>query len=168
VSGSATNTKDQQSRERNGGLAEAIEAFRFAFAIAMAISLSLAPLDRAQVCQVTADLSARHALPHEMVDNVAARTGGVPLFAEEVPRFLLEGGEKGGIHVIPPSSQQSLTAQLDRLGPAREVAQLASVIGRGFSSGLLRAPTGMADAVLRATLEQLAETDIFARPGTPA
>ena len=51
---------------------------------------------------------ARHALPREVVDNVAARTGGVPLFVEKVTRLLLEQGDKDGIHVIPPSLQQSL------------------------------------------------------------
>jgi predicted ATPase len=108
-----------------------------------------------------AELSARHALPREVVDNVAARTGGVPLFVEEVTRLLLERGEKGGIHVIPPSLQQSLMARLDRLGRAREVAQVGSVIGHGFSYGLLRTLTGMEDAALQAALEQLAEGDIL-------
>jgi predicted ATPase len=91
----------------------------------------------------------------------------VPLFVEEVTRFLLERGEKGGIHVIPPSLQQSLTARLDRLGPAREIAQVGSVIGRGFSYGLLRTLTGMADAALQAALEQLAEADILLVQGLP-
>src|SRR5215470_13915914 len=80
---------------------------------------------------------------------------------------LLERGNKGGIHVIPPSLQQSLTARLDRLGPAREVAQVGSVIGRGFSYGLLRALAGMADAALQAALEQLAEADILLVQGFP-
>jgi predicted ATPase len=124
-------------------------------------SISLAPLDRAQVRDMIAELSAHHALPCEVVDNVSARTGGVPLFVEEVTRLLLELGDKGGIHVVPPSLQQSLMARLDRLGPAREVAQVGSVIGRGFPYGLLRTLTGMADAALRAALEQLAEADIL-------
>src|SRR5262249_40433552 len=106
-------------------------------------TISLAPLDRAHVRDMIAELSARHALPSEVVDNVPARTGGVPLFVEEVTRLLLERGDKGGIHVIPPSLQQSLTARLDRLGPAREVAQVGSVIGPGFSYGLLRTLIGM-------------------------
>jgi predicted ATPase len=124
-------------------------------------TIALAPLDRAQVRDMIAELSARHALPREVVDDVAARTGGVPLFVEEVTRLLLERGEKGGIHVIPPSLQQSLMARLDRLGPAREVAQVGSVVGRGFSYGVLRALAGMADATLRASLEQLSEADIL-------
>ena len=86
-------------------------------------TISLAPLDRAQVRDMIAELAARHALPREMVDNVAARTGGVPLFVEEVTRLLLERGERGGIQAIPPTLQQSLMARLDRLGPAREVAR---------------------------------------------
>ena len=69
----------------------------------------------------------------EVVDGVTERTGGVPLFVEEVTRLLLERGEQGGIQAIPPTLQQSLTARLDRLGPAREVAQIGSVIGRDFS-----------------------------------
>jgi class 3 adenylate cyclase len=131
-------------------------------------TISLAPLDRAQVRDMIAELSARHALPREVVDDVAARTGGVPLFVEEVTRLLLERGEKGGMHVIPPSLQQSLMARLDRLGPAREVAQVGSVIGRGFSYGLLRALAGMQDAALRAALEQARGSRYFARPGLPA
>src|SRR5262249_9424910 len=79
-------------------------------------TIALAPLDRVQVREMIAELSARHALPPEVVENVAARTGGVPLFVEEVTRLLWERGEKGGIHVIPPSLQQSLMARLDRLG----------------------------------------------------
>jgi class 3 adenylate cyclase/predicted ATPase len=130
-------------------------------------TIALAPLDRAQVRDMIAELSARHALSPEVVDNVAARTGGVPLFVEEVTRLLLERGEKGGIHVIPPSLQQSLMARLDRLGPAREVAQVGSVIGRGFSYGLLCTLTGMADAALQAALEQLAEADILLAQGLP-
>jgi class 3 adenylate cyclase/predicted ATPase len=130
-------------------------------------TISLAPLDRAQVRDMIAELSARHALPPEVVHNVAARTGGVPLFVEEVTRLLLERGEKGGIHVIPPSLQQSLMARLDRLGPAREIAQVGSVIGRGFSYGLLRTLAGMADIALQAALEQLAEADILLVQGLP-
>lgn len=83
-----------------------------------------------------------------MIDGVTERTGGVPLFIEEVTRLLLERGEQGGIHSIPPTLQQSLTARLDRLGSAREVAQIGAVIGRDFTYWLLRTLTGMDDASL--------------------
>jgi len=130
-------------------------------------TISLAPLDRAQVHDMIAELSARHALPREVVDDVAARTGGVPLFVEEVTRLLLESGDKGRIQMIPPSLQQSLMARLDRLGPAREVAQVASVIGRGFSYGLLSTLAGMADSELQAALEQVTEANILLVHGVP-
>ena len=72
-----------------------------------------------------------------MIDGVGERTGGVPLFVEEVTRLLLERNVQGGTQAIPPTLQQSLAARLDRLGEAREVAQIGAVLGRDFSYRLL-------------------------------
>ena len=83
------------------------------------------------------EIASRHALSDEMIDGVSERTGGVPLFVEEVTRLLLERGEQGGAQAIPPTLQQSLAARLDRLGEAREVAQIGAVLGRDFSYRLL-------------------------------
>src|SRR5262249_29671089 len=66
-------------------------------------TISLAPLDRQQVHDMVAEISARHALAKDVVEDLAARTGGVPLFIEEVTRLLLERGEQGGIQAIPPT-----------------------------------------------------------------
>jgi predicted ATPase len=129
--------------------------------------ISLAPLDRSEVREMVAELSARRALPREMVEDITERTGGVPLFVEEVTRLLLERREQSGIQAIPPTLQQSLTARLDRLGPAREVAQIGAVIGRDFSYRLLRAFAAMEDAPLQAALERLAEADILLVQGLP-
>ena len=112
-------------------------------------TISLVPLDRHQVRHMVGEIAARHALPQDVIEGVTERTGGVPLFVEEVTRLLLERGEAGGIQAIPPTLQQSLMARLDRLGPAREVAQIGAVIGRGFSYDLLRAVAGMEDRVLQ-------------------
>jgi class 3 adenylate cyclase len=101
--------------------------------------ISLTPLDRAQVRQMVGEIASRHALSREIVEGVSERTGGVPLFVEEVTRLLLERGEAGGLQAIPPTLQQSLAARLDRLGEAREVAQIGAVLGRDFSYALLRA-----------------------------
>ena len=114
-----------------------------------------------QVRHMVGELAARHALPKEVVEGVTERTGGVPLFVEEVTRLLLERGEQGDIQAIPPTLQQSFMARLDRLGPAREVAQIAAVIGRDFSYPLLRAVAGMEDAPLQTALDRLAEADIL-------
>jgi predicted ATPase len=91
----------------------------------------------------------------------------VPLFIEEVTRLLLERGEQGGIQAIPPTLQQLLTARLDRLGAAREVAQIGAVLGRDFSYGVLRALAGIEDAPLQLALDRLAEADILLVQGTP-
>ncbi len=130
-------------------------------------TISLAPLDRSQVREMVAELSARHALSNQIVDGVTERTGGVPLFIEEVTRLLLERGEQGGVRAIPPTLQQSLMARLDRLGPAREVAQIGSVIGRDFSYGLLRALADMEEAPLQSALERLADADVLLVQGLP-
>jgi class 3 adenylate cyclase len=100
--------------------------------------ISLSPLDRAGVARMVGEISARHALSKDVVDEVSKRTGGVPLFVEEVTRLLLERGEQGGAQAIPPTLQQSLAARLDRLGSARETAQIGAVLGRGFSYALLQ------------------------------
>jgi len=100
--------------------------------------VSLAPLDRAQAVQMVGELASRHALSKAVIDGVSERTGGVPLFVEEVTRLLLERGEQGGAHLIPLTLQQSLAARLDRLGEAREVAQIGAVLGREFAYPLLR------------------------------
>jgi len=113
------------------------------------------------------ELAARHALPKEVVEGVTARTGGVPLFVEEVTRLLLEQGEQSSAKAIPTTLQQSLMARLDRLGPAREVAQIGATIGRDFSYALLRAVAGMEDAPLQTALERLAEADILLVQGVP-
>jgi predicted ATPase len=108
-------------------------------------TISLAPLDRSQVRHMVGELAARDALPKEVVDGLTERTGGVPLFVEEVTRLLLERGQEGGMEAIPPTLQQSLMARLDRLGSAREVAQIGAVLGRGFSYPLIRAVADMED-----------------------
>ena len=129
--------------------------------------IALAPLDGQQVRQMVGELAARHALPKEVIDGVTERAGGVPLFVEEVTRFLLERDEQGGVQTIPPTLQQSLTARLDRLGTAREVAQIGAVIGRGFSYALVRAVAGTADTSLQADLDRLCKADILLVQGVP-
>jgi class 3 adenylate cyclase/predicted ATPase len=130
-------------------------------------AISLVPLDRQQVRHMVGELAARHALAKEVIEGVTERAGGVPLFVEEVTRLLLEHGEHGGIQAIPPTLQQLLTARLDRLGSARAVAQIAAVIGRGFSYPLVRAVAKMEDEALQTALERLAEADILLVQGLP-
>ena len=129
--------------------------------------VSLSPLARAEVERMVGELAQRHALSKDVIDDVSERTGGVPLFVEEVTRLLLERGEDGGAHAIPPTLQQSLAARLDRLGEARKIAQIGAVLGRGFSHALLRDVAGIDDAELRSGLERLADADLLFVEGAP-
>src|SRR6202040_739899 len=95
------------------------------------------------------------------IDGVGERTGGVPLFIEEVTRLLLERDPQGGAQAIPPTLQQSLAARLDRLGEAREVAQIGAVLGRDFSYALLRVVGEIDDLALQSALERLAGADLL-------
>ena len=120
-------------------------------------------------------LASRHTLSRDVIEGVSDRTGGVPLFVEEVTRLLLERGVEVGAQAIPPTLQQSLAARLDRLGAAREVAQIGAMLGRDFTYLLLRdvagAGNGVAphdggqpgadDAGLASALERLIEADIL-------
>ena len=129
--------------------------------------ISLAPLDQNEVTRMIGGITTRHALSKDVIAGVSERTGGVPLFIEEVTRLLLERSEQGGAQAIPPTLQQSLTARLDRLGPAREVAMIGAVLGRGFSFSLLRAVAEIDDTALQQALERLAEADILLVEGLP-
>ena len=129
--------------------------------------ISLAPLDRVQVRRMVGEIASQHALSDEVIDGVGERTGGVPLFVEEVTRLLLERGEKGGVQAIPPTLQQSLAARLDRLGSAREVAQIGAVLGRDFAYALLRDVAEIDGPALQASLDRLAEADLLFVEGAP-
>ena len=130
--------------------------------------VSLVPLERAEIRQMVGAIAERHALSNDSVEGVADRTGGVPLFVEEVTRLLIEGGAQ----TIPPTLQQSLAARLDRLGEAREVAQIGAVLGREFSDALLHsvaagADRGYNELALRLALDKLAEADLLFVEGVP-
>jgi class 3 adenylate cyclase/tetratricopeptide (TPR) repeat protein len=123
--------------------------------------ISLSPLDRAGVARMVDEISVGHTLSKEVIEGVNARTGGVPLFVEEVTRLLLERGEQGGVQAIPPTLQQSLAARLDRLGPARETAQIGAVLGRDFGYSLLRDVAETDETTLQTALERLADADLL-------
>jgi hypothetical protein len=110
-------------------------------------------------------VAALHALSVEVVESVSERTGGVPLFVEEVTRLLLERGEAGGLQAIPPTLQQSLAARLDRLGGAREVAQIGAVLGQDFAYALVRTIGGIDEPALQSALDRLVDADLLIAEG---
>src|SRR5271168_4917551 len=123
--------------------------------------ISLSPLDPGEIVRMVGEIATLRALSKDVIAGVSERTGGVPLFVEEVTRLLLERGEAGGVQAIPPTLQQSLAARLDRLGSAREIAQIGAVLGRGFSHALLQAVAGLDELVLRAALDRLADAELL-------
>ena len=110
---------------------------------------------------MVAEVASQRALSPEVIKGISERACGVPLFVEEVTRLLLERGEAGGLQAIPPTLQQSLAARLDRLGEAREVAQIGAVLRRDFTHALLRAVGGVDDPALQSALDRLADADLF-------
>jgi class 3 adenylate cyclase len=120
-------------------------------------------------------------LPAVIVNEIVDRTDGVPLFVEELAKALLELDLDGrnaasllstapsAAHAVPATLQASLMARLDRLGPAKEVAQIGAVIGREFSYALLAAVSSLSEQELRAAVEQLSASGlVFASTSTEA
>ena len=129
--------------------------------------IALAPLDRGDVQRMIREVAARHAVSPQTMEALVTRTGGVPLFIEEVTRTLVESGGQGAMQAIPATLQALLTARLDRLGAVKEVAQIAAVLGGEFGYPLIRAVAGQSDAALTDSLERLAEADVIHVQGLP-
>jgi tetratricopeptide (TPR) repeat protein len=115
------------------------------------------------------EVAAQKAMTAETVAAVVERTSGVPLFVEELTRAVLESGGDGANREIPATLHDSLMARLDRLGSAaKEVAQVAAVIGREFSYELLHAVHPVAEEDLQSALATLAEAElVYARGMAP-
>jgi class 3 adenylate cyclase/tetratricopeptide (TPR) repeat protein len=132
------------------------------------IQITLSQLNGRDVEEMIVQMTARHALTPETLHLVIERASGVPLFIEELTRAVLETGEaKPGTRAIPETLHDSLMARLDRLGTAREIAQLAAVIGAEFSYELLQAVSTRTEDELRAALSKLSDADLVYARGTP-
>lgn len=113
------------------------------------------------------------ALPEMVITDIQQKTDGNPLFVEEVTKLLLESGvlkkSKDGYQLkgslkslsIPSTLQDSLMARLDRLGPAKELAQIGSTIGREFSYPLIKAISKLDDGLLSERLLQLVGAEML-------
>lgn len=126
--------------------------------------LALRALEPVQTAAMIELLAGGRRLAPELVAEIARRTDGIPLFVEELTKSVLE--EKRGAataqaaDAIPFTIHDSLMARLDRLGAAKQVAQVASVLGRTFSHELLVAVAPLERAVLERALAQLVEAGL--------
>ncbi len=141
--------------------------------------LSLNRLSRKRCEDLVEGITAGKPLPDSLVDQIVAKTDGVPLFVEELTKAVLNSGlldERDGRYVlngplppraIPSTIQDSLMARLDQLGAHKEIAQIGSVVGRRFSHELLAAVTQMPEKSLDNALERLVESELVFSRGSP-
>jgi class 3 adenylate cyclase/tetratricopeptide (TPR) repeat protein len=124
--------------------------------------LTLNRLSVREVHAMVGQVAARKALPDETVATVVERTGGVPLFVEELTRAVLDSGDGKLVgRAIPVTLHDSLMARLDRLGAAKETAQIGAVIGNEFSHELLRGVHPIAQADLEGRLRALVDAELI-------
>ena len=128
--------------------------------------LSLGRLTETHAAQLIERVAEGKRLPVEMHREIVVRTDGIPLFVEELTKAVLEGAASlQGPSGIPVTLGSSLLARLDRLGEAKAVAQLASVIGRTFTLEQLEALSWIKGAALQAALGRLLQAEILYRRG---
>jgi predicted ATPase len=113
--------------------------------------VTLNRLPRRQAAEMTSQVVHGKALPPKVVEQIVAKTDGVPLFVEELTKMVLESGllqERENRYeltghlpplAIPATLHDSLMARLDRLAAVKGLAQLGATLGREFSYELLQA-----------------------------
>jgi class 3 adenylate cyclase/tetratricopeptide (TPR) repeat protein len=142
-------------------------------------TLSLSRFGRRQAVAMVDCVTGGKPLPAEVLEQIVAKTDGVPLFVEELTKTVLESGllrEEDGSFVldraltplaIPSTLQDSLMARLDRLATVKEIAQIGATIGREFSYRLLEAVSPIKGAALQDALGQLIAAELIHGRGTP-
>jgi class 3 adenylate cyclase/tetratricopeptide (TPR) repeat protein len=141
--------------------------------VANVTTLSLSRFGQRQAVAMVDRVTGGKTLPAEVPEQIVAKTDGVPLFVEELTKTVLDSGvlrEENGAYVlakaltpfaIPSTLQDSLMARLDRLAPAREIAQIGAVIGREFSYRLLEKVSPVQERPLQEALRQLMEAELI-------
>ena len=141
-------------------------------------SLTLNRLSRKESEAIVSDITGGKALPSQVLDDIIAKTDGVPLFLEELTKMVIDSnllenidGEYSLQHpisslAIPESLQDSLMARLDQLALAKELAQLAATLGRRFSHKLLAAASGLSEEKLHSSIMKLLDAELIYQRGT--
>ncbi len=141
--------------------------------------VTLPRLPRQQATEMTDRVAHGKALPAEVVEQVVAKTDGVPLFVEELTKMVLESGllqEREDRYeltgplpplAIPTTLHDSLMARLDRLATVKSLAQLGATLGREFSYALLQAVSSWDEEILQRGLHQLVAAELLYQRGLP-
>jgi predicted ATPase len=118
-------------------------------------------------------------LPDTVVEQVVAKTDGVPLFVEELTKMVIESGFVRAVNshyeltrpvsalAIPATLHDSLMARLDRLAEAKAVAQWGATLGREFSYEMLQAVSSVDEATLQRGLARLVDAELAYQRGLP-
>ena len=139
-------------------------------------SLALNRLGERETAAIIAHLVGNKELPADVMAEIVERTDGIPLFVEEMTKAVLEAESEGEARqtaaavpspalAVPASLHASLMARLDRLGPAKEVAQIGAVIGREFPHALIAAVARKGEPELRSALDRLIDAGLLFRQG---
>jgi len=142
------------------------------------MSLALNRLGERETAAIIARLVGNKELPADVMAEIVERTDGIPLFVEEMTKAVLEAEGEGEARrtvgtvsspalAIPASLHASLMARLDRLGTAKEVAQIGAAIGREFSHAVLAAVVRKPEAELGSGLDRLIAAGLLFRQGVP-
>ena len=126
--------------------------------------ISCKPIGYQHCATLIRHVAGRAQIDEPLIREIVTRSDGVPLFAEELTKAVLDlcSLDPGA---VPLTLQDSLMARLDRLGRAKDIAQIASVIGRQFSYRLLKVIAGVSDSDLRASLARLRESGLIFEVG---
>jgi tetratricopeptide (TPR) repeat protein len=126
--------------------------------------VSCKPIGYEHCATLIRQVASRAQIDETLIREIVTRSDGVPLFAEELTKAVLDlrSLDPGA---VPLTLQDSLMARLDRLGRAKDIAQIASVIGRQFSHGMLEKIAGASDSDLRAALARLRASGLIFEEG---
>ena len=141
-------------------------------------ALTLNRLDERETAAIIDRVAGVRPLPASVRTNIVEHTDGIPLFVEEMTKAALEASDEEARKravadiplptvTVPASLHASLMARLDRLGGAKDVAQIGAVIGREFSHALLAAVAHKAQAELQWALNRLVAAGLLFRQGVP-
>jgi len=135
------------------------------------VPITLGRLKREEAQTLTMEAMPGVGASDALVDRIAKRSDGVPLFVEELAKGIAESGldlagSDSGL-AIPETLHDLLMARLDRLGEAKVVAQVGAAIGREFSYVLLEAVAPMKVLALREGLGRLVDAELVYQRGLP-
>lgn len=126
--------------------------------------VQLGALAKQEVAELLTKLAGNLELSAQVIEQITERADGIPLFVEELTQVLVAGGGKRAGHEVPSTLRDALAARLDRLGPAKLTAHVASALGREFSAELLElVATEFGDSDTKAHLESLHDAGLLTR-----